>query len=191
MMTEATRTLACALLPLTMAACGGNGEKTVGGSLSGLLSGSTLILQDNGGDNLTLSANGSFEFATNVAAGGTYNVTVLTQPAGEICTIAGGAGTIDASGDPISSVAVTCVSNTNITGTVSGLAPWTSVTLTDTFEQLPIADNGAFSFTSALPVGTSYTVTVVVQPVGETCTVTNGSGTVQANVAANVVVSCS
>ena len=40
---------------------------TVGGSVSGL-SGS-LVLQDNGADNLTLTANGPFTFATGLAPG--------------------------------------------------------------------------------------------------------------------------
>jgi uncharacterized repeat protein (TIGR03803 family) len=44
---------------------------------------------------------------------------------------------------------------------------------------------------SALPSGTSYSVTVQRQPTGETCTVAGGSGTIQSANAANVVVTCS
>ena len=32
----------------------------------------TVVLQDNGGDNLSVSANGSFTFATPLAAGAAY-----------------------------------------------------------------------------------------------------------------------
>ena len=39
---------------------------TVGGSVSGLSG--TVVLQDNGGDNLSVTANGSFTFATSLAA---------------------------------------------------------------------------------------------------------------------------
>src|SRR5215471_107899 len=61
---------------------------TVGGTVSGL-SGTGLVLQDNGGDNLTISANGAFTFATKATA---YNVTVLTQPTNppQTCTVTGG-----------------------------------------------------------------------------------------------------
>ena len=40
---------------------------TVGGTVSGLSG--TVVLQDNGGDNLSVTANGSFTFATSLAPG--------------------------------------------------------------------------------------------------------------------------
>ncbi len=68
-------------------ACGGGkvggtnptGPFTIGGSVTGL-TGTGLVLQDNGGDDLTVSASGTFTFATTIAANGAYSVTVLTQP---------------------------------------------------------------------------------------------------------------
>src|SRR5262249_9002445 len=57
---------------------GGGTAYSVGGTVSGL-SGS-VVLQDNGGDNLTVSANGTFTFATSLATGAAYNVTVKTNP---------------------------------------------------------------------------------------------------------------
>lgn len=51
----------------------------IGGAVSGLAS-TGLILQDNGGDNLPISANGGFQFDTLIPTGGSYNVTILTQP---------------------------------------------------------------------------------------------------------------
>ncbi len=58
---------------------------TISVSVTGLSAGTTLVLQDNGGDNLSVIANGTFPFATPV--NGTYAVTVLTQPAGESCSL--------------------------------------------------------------------------------------------------------
>ena len=78
----------------------------VGGTLTGL-SGS-LVLQNNLGDNLTLSSNGSFAFATAVANAATYSVSVLTQPAGQTCTVANATGTVN--GANITVVAVSCTS---------------------------------------------------------------------------------
>ena len=77
---------------------------SVGGAVSGL-SGS-VVLQDNGGDNLTVSANGSFTFATKLASVASYNVTVQTNPTGQTCTTANGTGTV--SGANVTNVAVTC-----------------------------------------------------------------------------------
>jgi hypothetical protein len=62
---------------------------TVGGQVSGL-AGSGLILLDNGSFNLAVAANRtSFSFATAVADGSQYNVTIMTQPFGpsQTCTV--------------------------------------------------------------------------------------------------------
>jgi hypothetical protein len=61
--------------------------RTVGGTVSGLAASESVVLQNNGGDNLTVNSNGSFTFSTSVAQGATYNVTVLTQPATQTCTV--------------------------------------------------------------------------------------------------------
>ena len=54
---------------------------TIGGTLQGLQPGDSVILQDNGGDALTLTSNGSFTFKTAVTGPtDAYNVTVNTQP---------------------------------------------------------------------------------------------------------------
>lgn len=84
---------------------GGNSSYTIGGTVSGLTA-SGLVLQDNGGDSLSVPANAStFTFATAVAAGGNYAVTIQTQPTGEKCVLVNGSGTAKAN---VSSVAVSC-----------------------------------------------------------------------------------
>src|SRR6202023_2142360 len=67
---------------------------TVGGTVSGL-AGSGLTLQDNGGNNLLISANGSFVFTAALASGSAYGVTVLTQPSSpsQTCVVTSGSGT--------------------------------------------------------------------------------------------------
>src|SRR6267378_1634281 len=52
---------------------------SVGGSVTGL-TGGTVVLQDNSGDNLTVSVNGAFTFRARVANRSPYSVPVLTQP---------------------------------------------------------------------------------------------------------------
>jgi len=46
----------------------GSGSFTVGGTVTGL-TGTGLVLQDNGGDNLAITGNGAFTFKTAVAQG--------------------------------------------------------------------------------------------------------------------------
>jgi 6-phosphogluconolactonase len=69
---------------------------TVGGIVTGLR-GAGLVLQDNGGSDLTFTASGSFTFTKGVANGNTYSVTVRTQPSNpaQTCTVHNGSGTID------------------------------------------------------------------------------------------------
>ena len=80
------------------------GSFTVGGSVSGLSG--TVVLQDNGGDDLSVAASGPFTFATKVATGAAYSVTVKTNPSGQTCTVASGSGTMGSAN--VTSVAVSC-----------------------------------------------------------------------------------
>jgi len=82
---------------------------SVGGNVSGL-AGSGLVLQNNGGDNLPVGADGGFTFVTALPDGSDYNVTVLTQPSDptQHCSVSNGSGTIV--GADISKVIVNCVS---------------------------------------------------------------------------------
>ncbi|MGY4830534.1 hypothetical protein ACVNIS_18330 [Sphaerotilaceae bacterium SBD11-9] len=175
---------ACAL-----AACGG-GNASVGGTVSGLPSSTSVTLQLNAANDLTVSANGSFAFGDTVAAGGSYAVTVLTQPVGASCAVTNASGTIDTYGNDVSSVAVTCTSTATIAGTVSGLGSGRSLTLVNGSSALVVAGNGAFAFPGVLAGGTAYAVTVSVQPYGQSCTVSNGSGTVVSGAQTAIVVSC-
>jgi hypothetical protein len=180
-----------ALTILGISGCGGGDNATIGGSLSGLSSGLSVTLQNNSEDSLTLTNNGSFSFATTIVGDGVYDVTVLTQPVGEACLVVNGSGSVDSAADSISSVTVTCQVTSSIEGTVSGLVPGAAVTLSDGQVLLPVATNGPFAFPGAVPPGSPYNVSVVTQPVGETCTVSNGSGTTTATGGTSVVVTCS
>jgi uncharacterized delta-60 repeat protein len=101
-------TLATAVL---LVSCGGGGSSTpthtVGGIVSGLTSGS-LVLKNNNGDDLTISANStSFTFATALASGAAYAVTVATQPSGLTCSMSSGGGTIASAN--VTNVVMACV----------------------------------------------------------------------------------
>jgi hypothetical protein len=170
--------------------CAGAKTFTIGGTVSGLISGRSVTLLDNGGNSLTVAANGSFTFTTALAGGATYAVTVGTQPSGETCTVTNGSGTVGSAN--VTNVAVACTANTyTIGGTVSGLSASTSVKLLENGgNSLTVSANGSFTFTTAIASGATYSVTVGTEPTGETCTVTNGSGTVGSANVTNVTVAC-
>ncbi len=163
---------------------------TIGGTLSGLNTGASVTLLDNGSDSLTVTANGKFTFAKPVASASAYKVTVSVQPAGETCTVTGGSGTVVAAN--VTTVVVACKPKTfTIGGTVSGLTTGASLILLDNgADSLTVAANGKFTFKTALATGAAYKVTVGTQPTGETCTVTNASGTVGSANVTNVAVAC-
>lgn len=99
-----------ATLSLVLSACGGGGDDTaaatttppssnavtptpspspapaptysVGGTVAGLGSGLSVKLLNNGGDAVTVTANGNFQFPTALASGAQYAATVGTRPSG-------------------------------------------------------------------------------------------------------------
>ncbi|MBC3863062.1 hypothetical protein H8K32_13200 [Undibacterium jejuense] len=79
-------------------------------------------------------------------------------------------------------------------GTVNGLAGSTSVTLLNNgTDSLTVNTNGNFTFAKTMSAGAAYDVTVSTQPINQTCTVTNGAGSISnfnsSNVT-NIAVNC-
>jgi N-acetylneuraminic acid mutarotase len=168
--------------------CTANGY-TISGSLAGLLSGQSLIIQDNGADSATLSANGNFTFSSSVSSGSNYAVTILTQPAGQSCAVTNGSGTVGS--ENITNVAISCSDNTyNVGVTVSGVNASGLHLENNGSDSLSVVANGTFNFNTPVASGSPYAVTIASQPQGETCTVANGSGTIASSNVSNVTVSC-
>ena len=111
--------LLCLVGPvLALVGCGGGGggttpppvNYTIGGTVTNLAAGDGVQLQDNGGNTLTVTANGSFSFTSELVSGASYNVSVSTQPTSpaQTCGITNGTGTAASN---VTSVAVDCGHN--------------------------------------------------------------------------------
>lgn len=161
---------------------------SVGGSVSGLTG--TLILQNNGGDDLGIAADGTFTFAKEIASGGAYAVSVLQQPAGQTCAVANGSGTMGAA--DVANVSVTCVTNGFLVGgTVTGMKGMGPMILRNNGgDDLSIAGDGSFTFATPVPTGSAYAVTISGQPTGNVCSVAQGSGTVATAAVSDVLIEC-
>ena len=87
----------------------------MGGTVSGLAAGNSVVLQNNGADDLTVAADGGFTFPAPLDDGSPYAVTVLTQPAAtpQLCTVVNGAGTV--AGANVTTVEVTCADLVDLT----------------------------------------------------------------------------
>jgi len=81
---------------------------TVGGSVTGLAAGQSVVLLNNAGNSTTVNSNTSFTFSTAINSGGAYAVTVGTQPTGQTCTVTNGSGNVSAN---VTNVTLTCTDN--------------------------------------------------------------------------------
>lgn len=201
--------LASAVAAMVLVACGGGGSNSptptptptptppatysVGGTASGL-SGSGLVLQDNAGDDLAVSANGAFAFSSPLTAGSAYQVSVKSQPGSpaQVCSVVEGSGTVATAS--VTSVVVTCTNSAAYTigGTVSGLTGIGLVLQDSGADDLAVTAAGAFTFGTPLASGAAYQVSVKTQPSNpaQTCAVVGGNGTVGVASVADVSVSC-
>jgi 6-phosphogluconolactonase (cycloisomerase 2 family) len=182
-------TVASAAVTSVAVTCVNNPPPTyaIGGNVTGLTG--TLKLTDNGTDTLTVTASGSFTFATQLLSGATFAVTIGTQPSGQVCTVSGGSGSVASAN--VTSVAVSCADapTYSVGGTVSGLSG--TLKLNDNgADTLTVTANGTFTFATQLASGANYAVTVAVQPAGQTCAVSSGSGTVASSNVSAVSVTC-
>ena len=168
-------------------ATGTGAAYTVGGTITGLTT-SGLVLQNNSGNDLTVSSGAStFTFSNAIASGATYAVTVLTQPTGLTCSVSSGSGTANAN---VKTPSITCSTTTyTIGGTITGLTTSGLVLRNNAGNDLTVS-SGASTFTFSTAIATAYAVTIFTQPSGaNNCDITNGSGTATTNVT-NVIITC-
>lgn len=133
MSTDEPRIYLPLLLVAVLAGCGGDGSGaappstptnySVAGEVNGLSG--TLVLQNNAGDDLSLSANGAFSFPILVPHGSTFRVTIATDPAFQRCGVTNGQGPISSN---VSDVTVACADSV----------------LVSTFASTPTPSGGAF-----------------------------------------------
>jgi hypothetical protein len=175
-----------------------NPTHTISGTITGLTSAhASAVLQNNGRDNLSMSADGPFTFTLPIPSGSFYSVTSssLSGPVSVTCAFTNAYGFVGTTN--VTNVSIACVPEsstplTPVTVTVTGLSGKGLVLQDNSADNLPIAANGSYGFAVALPSGAGYDVTVLTQPTdpSQTCTVTNGSGTVSAGVPITVSVAC-
>jgi hypothetical protein len=172
---------------------------TVGGSVSGLGTGKSVVLQNNAGDDLTVSTNGAFTFITAMASGVAYAVTVKSQPSGQTCAVTNGAGAVGAAN--VTDVTASCVDSVLAPGAPTGVVATAAVGSASVLFVAPTTTGGGaitgYAVTcvssdggaAGTATGTSSPVSVTGLTIGKTytCTVTatNSAGTGLASPASN------
>lgn len=186
---NATGTVAQANVSDVQVTCVTN-QYSVSGTLSGL-AGSGLVLQNNGGDDQLLTANGGFSFTAQDDGSG-YHITVASQPSNlsQTCAVSNGSGML--AGTNIANVEVSCVTNQySVGGTLSGLNGDQVVLQYNGGSDRILTTNGAFSFDPRVD-GSDYVITIITQPINppQTCELTNATGTIAGADVSNVEVAC-
>ena len=167
------------LVALALASCGGGGGGAAGGSSTSYtisatvtgLTGTGLVLQNNAADNRAVAANGSVTFATGLASGAAYNVTVSAAPGApaQLCTVTSGSGIVAAGN--ISNIAVTC-QNTAIAAYVVNLSG-------NSISQYRVETDGSLTAMAPATVATGLTPnSIAVDPSGRFAYVSNDDGTI-------------
>ncbi|KQV47716.1 MULTISPECIES: hypothetical protein [unclassified Duganella] len=185
-----------------LAACGGKGNGSIAlvVQVVGLDRGG-LVLQNNGGDDLTISAAGSasYSFATLMAPDSQFNVTLKTVPANVTCKLANNTGKINYY--TYNQTVVNCAADPyTLGGTIrsvaadgTGAEPLSAdgLVLANGAQTLAVA-RGASTWQFATPIGNQnvYGVTVLTQPAGQQCEVSMGTGTMPARNVVDVAVTC-
>lgn len=187
----AAATLACAF---ALSGCGGSsGQLVLGGTITGVTKGS-VVLQNNGGHDLTITASGPFAFKDLIGIDEQYNVTVkpgTLPPNVEKCDVAYGSGR---SAFSVTNVIVTCVLKTHeVYASVAGLNGAAGLVIVNGTTKIPVtADTTAATPLDLGKIGEDqpYGYTVLTQPAGRICSIANGSGTMGIGDVNNVAITC-
>jgi hypothetical protein len=163
-------------------------QYTVGGTVAGL-NGSGLKLKNNGGDEITVASNGSFQFPTAIDDGSNYSVTISSQPTSPVqsCTATNNTGTVNAGN--VASISIVCTTGDTIGGRVSGLNG-TLVLQNNSGDNTTITADGSFSMQTPIASGEAYNISILSKPSLQTCIIENGSGTTTGVPVTNILVYC-
>ena len=111
--------LVLGFIAFMLSGCGGGSSSTpaaattytIGGAVSGLASGTSFTIQNNGTDSQLISSNGAYTFATALANGTSYVVSVSNQPTLQYCVVTNGSGTL--AGSNIINANIACTAGVN------------------------------------------------------------------------------
>ena len=159
------------------------------------------IIIRNGNDLISL-ASGTFTMPTPVAYNASFNLSVSTTNPYALCnlTVSGSsAGNVVINSNsiqglmpaaPLQSISISCYAPLyQLGGSVSGLNPNTPLQVTNNGSDSTSVGNGNFYFPNFVGAGGNYVVTLA-QPLGQTCTIAQGTGMVISSNVYNVAISC-
>jgi hypothetical protein len=205
------------LLAASLASCGGGGSKEtypVGGTVSGLAYGPLVLTT--GSQNVSVNPTGldasgvpnlvSYTFPQTLSYGDPFFVTKTTEAPHQTCTV--GQTAVDSAGHMVTiNIAVACTVNSYLVGgyvtgltteglqLINGSTSSAPTTITVAGVTAAAAAEAAGTVTPSFTFGpvfynVTYGISILTQPAGQTCTVTNGNGVMGDAAILNVGVNC-
>lgn len=143
--------------------------------------------------------NGTFQFEVGIEDGFDFSVSIAARPSNKSCQVLNGFGTIQGKED-FNGVGVLCEDLFSIGGNVSGLDPQAQESIRlllldsqteSSISELPIEQNGSYTFPPFLPNGFRYNVSIISgNPPGKICFVSNSNGIISGSNVTNVNIDC-
>lgn len=180
-------------LALGLSACGGGKAMfTLGGNVDNLVYPGLVLTNTLDSTELAVAAGATtFAFPKELEYGTEFNVEIKSQPQHQNCELARGHDTAGRMANI--AIYVQCRLNVyTVGGKVSGLTTDGLVLANGTTGgTVAVQKNAAaFVFPTPVPYGASYGVTILTQPTGQTCTVSNGVGEMGDAKVENIQVDC-
>jgi hypothetical protein len=181
---------AALLCASVLAACGGSGSGSLplSGSIQGL-NRAGLVLSNNGKQLVIDGVPGTFSFPDLIAPDTDFEIKVDKSPVGQQCAAFNNKN--KANYYTVSQTVISCTTDSYaLGGSISGLTGNGLVLANGDARVSPQAGATDFTFASLVPNAAPYGVTVLTQPTNQTCTVSNGTGTMPIAAKHDVVVTC-
>ena len=163
-------------------------------TVTGLATGSSFVLQNNGSDDLTITENGTTLFLQQLYSRDNYTVTVASDPASPNQTCAVKQAATQITPDGKNNVQVACVFTPYfVAGHVINLIDGNQITLQNNqTDDLVINNRGPFIFALPLNDLDAYEVTISSMPNNpiQPCTVQQGEGMIEGADVNDVVINC-
>ena len=166
---------------------------SIGGTVSGLLPNTELVIRNQTYSTDTIRENGSFTIERPLFSGEDYSVSILRQPVfpNQTCSIRDNSGTV--TNNDITSISIDCSVNLySINVSVLGLADGNRLSLSESSNNnLIIFEDGDFSFPNSLEDGSNYDISI--ELVGnniQNCGLINGTGMLLGKDVNNMQVLC-
>lgn len=167
-------------------------DALISGNVTGL--NGSLQIQNNGGDNLQINSNGSYQFSSLLNSGDNYLVSVAVNPTSpnQTCVLMNNSGTIvDAD---INNIDINCTTNKYfIGGSVNGLLRDNFMFLQNNLSNdLLLFNSNTFVFSQPLDDQSSYSISIETQALNpiQPCTVVNGSSNLAGSDITDVEINC-